>query len=68
MGKKSGKVGLNPNHSSLCSGNPSRISRAFKTSLLIRNLANGFSKQPNPPVPTTLQPFSLGFLPTPYPA
>ena len=42
IGKKSGKVGLNPNHSSLCFGNPSSISRAFKTRLLIRDFDNGF--------------------------
>jgi len=64
-GKKSGKLGLKPNHSSQCSDNSGNKYFALFTRLRILFLLNGLSKPPNSTVPTTLNHCSIGVIPNP---
>merc|ERR1711965_221849 len=64
-GKKSGNEGLNPNHSSSCSGKSPSIYLALLIKFLTLDFDNGLSKPPNSTVPTTLKPCSIGVIPNP---
>ena len=64
-GRKSGKVGLNPNHSSSWSGRFPSIYFALLIKFLTLDLDKGLSNQPNSTVPTTLNPCSMGVMPKP---
>ena len=64
-GRKSGSVGLKPNHSSSCSGKSPNIYFALFIKFLILDFDNGLSNPPNSTVPTTLNPCSIGVIPKP---